>query len=250
MKTTEKFKSFIRKIMGFDKSENGYREITKNVEEFDDVFVLIEASKLSQDDDFMKFEPKNYKIKEFKKELEDVIQKGVKDFYRPIIDPSFSEGKKSICFNKGKEPAVGKSYNWWKKIAKTLIPERGSRLGTKSEYIAFLGVLIKHLVSSGWTKENAWSAVCYDSKGLGHYRDSENSKRQFELTGSRQIWIFYDLANASKILSPDNSENDVFVIAGGCYAHFGCYCHLANIALAYSCSSKYKGCTGWIILEK
>ena len=55
------------------------------------------------------------------------------------------------------------------------MPERASRLGIKTEYIAFLGVLIKKLVDSGWKVDDAWDAVCNDSKKLGHYWNSENA---------------------------------------------------------------------------
>lgn len=72
----------------------------------------------------------------------------------------------------GQKPAVGKSYNSWIEIVKN------SKwcIGTKSQYIAFLGVLIKRIVDKGWTVDEAWKAVCSDSKKLGHYINSDNAK--------------------------------------------------------------------------
>ena len=69
----------------------------------DDTFVLVEASKLSLDDDFMNFKPRKKETKEFKKELSKEIKKGVKDFYRPKMDPSLTEDNQHIFFQAGNE---------------------------------------------------------------------------------------------------------------------------------------------------
>ena len=179
-----------------------------------DAFVLVEASKLSLDDEFMKYEPQTKREKKFKEQLTKTIKEGIKDFWRPKYDPSFNEEGTGICFVAGKKPAIGKSYNWWNKAARAFCLERHSRLGTKSEYVAFLGVLIKKLVESGGKVEEAWNAVCCDSKELGHYWNSKNAMRDFEDTGSREICGFFDLANTFKILA-ENEETGGFWLAGG-----------------------------------
>ncbi len=69
------------------------------------------------------------------------------------------------------------------------------------EYVAFLGVLIKKLVESGWRIADSWYAVCSDSKKIGHYWDSVETLHAFEPTGSRCICGFCDLANTNKILT-------------------------------------------------
>jgi hypothetical protein len=186
------------------------------VENPQDAFVFVEASKLSIDDEFMKYEPKTEREEKFKKELTEAIKKGVKDFWRPRYDPSFNKDGTRICYVKGKKPAVGKSYNWWKRTAEAFCPEWQSHLGTKSEYVAFLGVLIKTLVENGWKVEEAWSAVCNDSRELGHYWNSQNAKHAFEDTGSREICGFFDLANTYKILTEDEEARG-FWLAGGNY---------------------------------
>ena len=81
------------------------REVPK-----DDSFVLIEASKLSLGDDFLQYEPQTEAQEGFKKNLTSAIKSGVKDFYRPIYDPSVDENG-NIVFVAGKKPAVGHSYN-------------------------------------------------------------------------------------------------------------------------------------------
>ena len=178
--------------------------------------------------------------------LEEVIKKGIADFWRPRMDPTLDEVE-NICFKVGKKPAVGKSYNWWRKKARKFNLGRKSRLGTKSEYIAFLGVLIKELVAEGWSKKDAWHAVCNDSRKLGHYYNSENGKHDFEPTGSRAIAGFYDLANTCKILVEDEYSG-AFLLAGG-YSFYGSDRPLAELGRSHLWDRCLSYSVGWIVLE-
>lgn len=227
-----------------DKEIKNDGQMTKKVGE--GVFILCEASKLSLEDEFMKHEPRTDNEESFKKELKKAIQRGVNDFLRPKYDPSFDlEGK--ICYVPDAKPAVGKSYSWWKENAEKYIPGK-SRLGRKEEYLAFLATLIKKLVSEGWRIDAAWDAVCNDSRDLGNYRNNNGAKRRkLELTGSRKIACFYDLANTFKILS---SENAGFWNASGSY-----YCNSGDIPLSemdkyYSYNDKNDYGVGWIVLTE
>ncbi len=213
-------------------------------------FVLIPASTLSITDDFMRHFPRTDREKAFKKLLTNmIIFGGVSDFYRPKCDPSFdSEGK--ICYQAGLKPAVGQTYYWWEKNAKEFCPERKSRLGTKYEYVAFLGVLIKKLVERGWSIDNAWNAVCNNSRNVGHYWNSEGALHDFEPTGSREICGFCDLGNTSKILAKDEENAGGFWLAGGAYSCCSDRYPLADRHLNYRRYWKYHFSVGWIICEK
>ena len=213
----------------------------------DEMFVLIEASKLCMDDEFMQYQPKTDREKMFKALLEEVIKKGIADFWRPRMDPTLDEVE-NICFKIGKKPAVGNSYNWWRENAKKFNPMRKSRLGTKSQYIAFLGVFIKTLVAEGWTLDEAWNAVCNDSKKLGHYWNSENAKHDFEPTGSRAIAGFYDLANTCKVLE-DEEETIEFWLVGGSYRDGSYYVPLADLGHRNFCNLNLNFSVGWIVLS-
>lgn len=217
------------------------------------MIVLIEASKLSLEDTFMKHVPKNPLEEKFKSSLEDVIKKGIEDFYKPICDPSFSKDGISVTFKCGEKPALGKSYDWWEKAAKEFMPERESRLGTKAEYLAFLGVLIKKLIEDKkWSVAKAWDAVCVNSKNLGHYHNSKCAKEFFEDTGEREVCGFFDLANTCKIVAIDNEERFAtgFWLAAGRYNNYGgsfplsshIYCTYRNVERPYA--------VGWIVLPK
>ncbi len=211
----------------------------------DNILILIEASKLSLDDEFMKHKPITDAEKQFKGLLRRAIKSGVKDFYRPCLDPSFNKNGR-LCYEAGNEPAVGKCFDWWVKSAKNFMSERGSRLGTELEYTAFLGVLIKELVAKGWSVKKAWDSVCNDSKKLGHYWNSKDAKFELEHTGSRKVGRFYDLANTCKILAEDEELNG-FWLAGGTY-FFSHDCPLANLKHYRYCSNEISCSVGWIVI--
>lgn len=208
-------------------------------------FVLVPASELSLTDDFMCYAPVIGREKAFKELLTKVIKSGVSDFYRPKLDPSF-DFQGNICYLAGRKPAVGKSYNWWKREAEKFCPGRNSRLGTKSEYVAFLGVLLKNLVASGWSINDAWNAVCKNSRKLGHYWDSKGALEHLEPTGSREICGFCDLGNTHKILA----ELVVgFWRVGGDYDSYGYEYPLANLDY-YRFGNADCDSVGWLVLEK
>ena len=208
--------------------------------------ILIETSKLSLKDAFMRYKPKTEAEKKFKAILTDVIKTGIEDFYRPAMDPSFSDKEKTkIHYMAGEKPAVGKSYNWWKETVK----DSKMCFGTKAQYVAFLGVLIKMLVDKGWTVGEAWDAVCNDSKKLGHYWNSDNAKHQFEDTASREICGFFDLANTYKILAEDEAAGG-FWLAGGCCSNGSVNFPLADLALYFNYCNGRNHSVAWLVLKK
>jgi len=207
-------------------------EMKFTVSKEEGIFKRVPVSELSLKDKFLKYRPKTDAEKHFMKAVKNVIKAGVKDFWRPICDPSF-DGEEDIRYQPGKRPAVGESYNWWEKKAKDFCPERGSRVGTKSEYVAVLAVIIKELVISGWKVADAWSAVCNDSKELGHYWNSKDAKHGFEETGSREICGWCDLANTKKMFKEDEET-------GGFWEASGDYCDDSKEwPLAELCHYKY-----------
>lgn len=162
-------------------------------------FPIVRASTLSLEDDFLKHIPESENQRKFKIRLIEVIKSGVKDFRAQSMDPSLDkEGK--ICFCANADPSSNKSPNWWKENAKKFMPERGSRLGTLEERIAFLAVLMKYLIDEKeYSIRDAWIAICDDSKYLGNYNNSLNGGKP-ETTGKSRIGKWCDLSNTSKFL--------------------------------------------------
>lgn len=211
--------------------------------------VLIEAESLSMKDKFMRYRPRTRMEVHTKSLIINAIEANVKNFYRPIMDPSLDNNR--IVFIVGRKPAVGKYYNYWVDAAKKYAPALNSRLGTRLEYGAFLGVLIKQIVKSGKSVRRAWSLVCNDSKKLGHYHDSKKGFYGFESTGSRCICGLYDLVNVRKILAKD-TENGNFYSVGGSYECPGFFQPLATIRTISNdaCDKELRVCVGWIVFSQ
>lgn len=211
-----------------------------------DFLVKVEASSLSLTDPFMQYEGKSRKEKKLKSLLEEVIATGVPDFYRPKNDPSLTENDK-IRFTAGRKPAVGKSYFWWRLASRMVCFERNSRLGTKSQYIAFLGVLIKKLVENGMEVSSAWKAVCCDSIELGHYWNSTDAHTMLP-TGTHEVCGFCDLANTRKILATDSGDGPFWKV-GGYFACNSSRFTLAEIESHLGVSELQDNAVGWIVFD-
>jgi len=216
-------------------------------EEMRSVLVLVDAENLSLSDSFMAFEPQTGRESLTKELIHKAISAGVKNFYRPKCDPSFTKGEAGFYFEFGKAPAVGKSYDWWIKAIRNHSADHNVKLGTRLQYGAFLGVLIKRLIEEGKTAEWAWNAVCNDSAELGHYWNSVKAKHTFEPTGSREICGFCDLANTYKILA-DDSDNNIYWMASGIYGGDSKIYPIADICRGNSRNFGIYG-VGWIVVN-
>lgn len=241
-------------ILEIEHLEDGSYEVVQEVfelveDELDDILILIEAEELSVEDEFLQITSYYEQIRRTRQLIIEAINSGVKNFYRPIMDPSITRDRKNIFFKAGSLPADSAlSYIQWVELAKKVSPSRNSRLGTRLEYGAFLGVLIKKLVEEGMGIYEAWNTVCIEPKKLGHYRNSENAKDDLELTGSRCVCGFYDLSNTSKILS-DDVRNDIFWVTGGDYRFYSRSSPFSFLDYRTD-RSLGTGGVGWIVLEK
>lgn len=177
----------------------------------------------------------------FMNELKKAINNEIEDFNVFVCDPSLKDGNK-LVFTTGQSPAIVLTYNQNEQLAKA----NNVRLGKRSEYILFLATILLKLIQEGWTETDSWNAICSDSKNLGHYQDSANSKNGFESTGARIVAGKADLANTFKILAKED-ENGGYWIAGGCCADTGSSSPLANLQLTndYSTPSYYG--VGWFV---
>lgn len=192
--------------------------------------------------DMLKYAPACETEKEFLVFLKEAVDAGVKTFKVPVCDPSIDENG-SLQFVAGCKPAVDYSYNELKGIA----IKNGVQLGSKNQYVIFLATIIHRLVEEGWSKADAFFAVCTDSTQLGHYWNSEKARHDFEVTGSRKIAGKCDLANTYKILRNDEKAGG-FWIAGGYYRGDGGDGPLADLCLNDYCGNHYDDSVGWFVL--
>ena len=208
---------------------------------------LIEVSKLSVDDKILSFEPETKQENNLKERLVSAIKMGQKDFYKPYCDPAFTDDEE-ILYDLKKKPATGKPFEWWKEQADRL----GGRIMSKSEYIAFLGVLIKSLVESGLKVNDAWNLIANDVKELF---DSSGVKKTainvIEDTGSRgDVCGFYDLSNTYKILKEDESYGTGgFLIASGKFFGIERNYPVAELGKCYEVNYKFQDAIGAIVFD-
>ena len=192
--------------------------------------------------DMLKYAPASETEKKFLEFLKEAVDAGVKTFKVPVCDPSIDENG-SLQFVAGCKPAVGYSYNELKELA----IKNGVQLGSKDQYVLFLATIIHRLVEEGWSKADAFFAVCTDSTQLGHYWNSEKARHDFDVTGSRKIAGKCDLANTYKILKNDEKAGG-FWVAGGVYNDNGSNDPLADLNLNNDYDFRYIGSVGWFVL--
>lgn len=202
--------------------------------------ITVEGSDSQVYFDMLKYAPASETEKEFLEFLKEAVDAGVKTFKVPVCDPSIDENG-SLQFIAGCKPAVGYSYNELKEIA----IKNGIQLGSKNQYVLFLATIIHRLVEEGWSKADAFFAVCTDSTQLGHYWNSEKARHDFEVTGSRKIAGKCDLANTYKILRNDERAGGFWVASGSCNG-FGDFGPLAG--LNCNCDSHFDDSVGWFVL--
>lgn len=216
--------------------------------------VHIKARELSLNDAFMNYEPRTMREKETKELIKESILAKVENFYVANCDPSFTEDGQGLMFAPGNMPAVGKSYNWNVKAALEVMPERNSRIGTRLQRGAYLGYLMKHLVSQGKSIKTAWELFCNNSLALGNYCNSKDSVGYLELTGSRPIKEFFglsDLGNTIKYVANDKGEKGFWKVGGSCY-NSSDTCPISKFFPYYLCADSEfctAATTAWIVFS-
>lgn len=219
--------------------------VTVNTENSDEVFLIIDPSKLAGHE-LLNHKPKKGRQQILMKDICEGIIHKLPAFRTPCMDPSEENGK--IVFKPGNKPEVGHSPAWWDKKWQDFNSKRNSRSGNRLERAAYLGTIIKYLIDEeNYSVADAWEAVCNDSRKLGHYRNSEGAKGGCELTGSRQIGPFFDLGNNCKIIR--ESEASGFLLAGGCYFNYGDLYPLADLETIDDPYDLCDNSVGWLVLD-
>lgn len=217
----------------------------KYVGNLDEVFPIINPSKLIGHK-LLNHKPKSERQKTLMTEIKKCINIKFPAFRVPCMDPSEENGE--IVFKPGNVPAIGYSAIWWDETWKNFMPSKNSQSGTNYHYAIFLGTIIKYLIDEKkYSVAAAWEAVCDDSCVLGHYCNSEDAKKKFEPTGSRNVGAFCDLANTCKILKKRGTCR--FFLAGGNYGNFSYDYPLADMFTIGNLDSELNYSVGWLVLD-
>ncbi len=209
---------------------------------FDEMFPVIDPSELIGCI-ILAYHPKPGRQERLMKDIWRGIEMKLPAFRAPCMDPSEEDGR--IVFKHGNKPAVGHSASWWEETWKQFKPEKNSRSGTELHWAALLGKQMKYLVEEkNYYVEDAWKAMCNDSRDMGHYWNSENAKYELEPTGSRKVGAFFDLANTCKIIK--KMDDSGFLIASG---NFNFKSYIYPLATLSEPSKLYADSVGWFVMD-
>lgn len=223
---------------------------SKEEELFEELFPIVEASKLSLLDAFLSYTPETKNQENFYNEVVEIIKSKITDFRVPIYDPSFEKDglDMKIIFLPDAIPATNISPDAWRYLALKIAPHKSSRLGSRKQYVAFLAVLIKTLINeNNYSVSEAWEMVCDDSRALGHYHNSWSAKHHIEPTGCRKVIYWYDLANTSKILFDD--EKGKFLLAAGNFNIYSYKKPLYHFEIVEHIFASHNYCVAWIVTD-
>ncbi len=224
-----------------------WADLQKQSVKIDTAFNLVEASKLSLEDEILKHVPETARQRIFQEELITSINERLTDFYaqkrilliqKDNLNPLHQI--ESIIAIPNSVPFFSPDPYELYDQALNIIPGR-TRMGTKKESVAFLAILMKDLINiEGYSIENAWKAICDDSEKLGNFnRDEDHGFRygidsHIDRTGQRCIaGKWYDLGNLKKVVVKDfetgkqgtsKNEPNSFLEFGGCFSDFS-YCY-------------------------
>lgn len=206
-----------------------------SLEKLNKLFPIVDPRKL-EGHKVMGFEPKTGRQRELMEHLLEAIHL-LPPFRANAMDPCITKGGK-FGFEAGNMPAVGNTAPCYETMCLKLMPSKHTRIMTNLHRDAVLGHEMIHLVDEmGYSVEQAWDAVCYNSRALGHYRDSEGALGRFEPTGSRYVGAFSDLGNTGKVVRDINDPNRFYVM-GGDFAGEGHYFPLASRYTPYNSKEK------------
>lgn len=248
-KISEDSNSEIRRVIRPDlyNSNNGFSENLISDEEFDKLFPIIPASTLSLDDHFFKWESDIRDFSKIQSKLKDGILNGkLKDFRRPIMDPSLDEFE-NIVFQKNAIPFTFKScdydFQYVKNKAEAFMPSKNSRIGNILEYCAFLAFLIKYLVENEkYSPVEAIKLVCFNSKKLVY--DFNPIWEDRPLTGTVKVWHFYDLGGGTnKLLYEDHHT---YYASEACQRNVATTIRIGDI---FANNSSFLFAVPWIVMD-
>lgn len=223
--------------------------------DFDIRFPIVRVSSLSLQDSFMGYTPQTDEQKKFMNRLTKAIKRGLKDFRVSAIEPRLNlKGK--IVYEAGGRRIFRASAGWWKEELKGVMPERGSKMASKTEYVALLGYIIKCLVSNGWKPDDAWKYICcYSSERL-----NEIKVKDFAPTDVRLVEVLHNMACTPMILENDDLDKNGasgFVLASNCYYYYDddenedhySYEPVARLT-DFDHQRSHDGCFGLLVLEE
>ncbi len=207
---------------------------------FDKMFPIVEASKLSLKDEFLKYEPETLYQERIKETLIVGIKAGLKDFRKPRMSLLSDE----FAYEVGLSPVKGRTCGLWRANAKSFMPEKNSRLGTETEYAAFLGLAIKFFINEmEYTVSEAWNTVCnFHTREVVKYLNSRVARR------SELIGLLCELQGINKVLMSEYDCYYIYLINKDAY-NMHCRGCMSDGRCEGCPNPNYDNSVGWIVID-
>ena len=152
------------------------------------------------------------KLKKFKENVLIAIANKPREGYRwiPVFEPSL-DGKNRLQFVKGKIPLTGLDIYEWKEKISEYSPENESQFASKNTYFLLL---------LRWLKDGFASLeqLAMHSEEIGHFKDSENAKNNYERTGERKFGGLYGFAGNTRKIVISEGLSAGYLSIGGMYS--------------------------------
>ena len=157
-------------------------------------------------------------VTERQKKFREDVMKALKNMPKmnvrwiPVYEPSRGYNG-NLQYVSGENVLRGlNSYNW-EEAFHNYSPENGSMMSSITTYF----LLLLRLLKDGFA---TIEQLADNSKEIGHYRNSENTKHKFEKTGERQLGGLYGFAgNTYKIVRDLESTSGFSLLGGYCYSY-------------------------------
>lgn len=131
----------------------------------------------------------------------------------PVFEPSI-DSKGNLRYVAGAEVLRKLTPYDWEDGFKEYSSKNGSQLAPITTYF---------LLALRWLKDGVASLeeLADDSKEIGHYWNSENTKHDFERTGEREFGGIYGFVGNTYKTVKDSESSSGFSFVGGCYRDTG-----------------------------
>lgn len=163
------------------------------------------------------------KLKEFKENALIAIANKPREGYRwiPVFEPSL-DGKNRLQFVKGKIPLTGLDIYEWKDKIREYSLENESHFASKNTYFLLL---------LRWLKDGFASLeqLAMHSEEIGHFKDSENAKDNYERTGERKFGGLYGFVGNTRKIVISEGLSAGYLSIGGMYSIPGDVYSLATV---------------------
>lgn len=161
--------------------------------------------------------------KKFRADVINALDNMPKEGFRwiPVYEPSM-DSHYNLQYVSGVNVLNNLNCYEWEERFQDYSPENGSRMSSITTYF----LLLLRLLKDGFA---TIEQLADDSKEIGHYWDSKDTKHELEKTDERQLGGLYGFAGNTHKIVKDSESSSRFSLLGGNYRNYGNVYPLADV---------------------